>query len=65
MPATGGPRPVRAARAALFLTHIDVAAWMEAGSFPPAGVTYLYLRDCVLPDDPTALDFPDVHVVIH
>lgn len=48
----------------LFLTHIDVAAWMEAGSFPPADLTYLNMSACTLPDDPTALDVPGVRVVV-
>ncbi|MFJ2929070.1 NACHT domain-containing protein [Streptomyces massasporeus] len=48
----------------LALMQIDVAAWMEAGSFPPAGVRSLNLKRCVLPEDPGALDFPGVRVVI-
>jgi hypothetical protein len=48
----------------LALMRIDVAAWMEAGSFPPAGVRSLHLNRCALPDDPGALDFPGVRVVI-
>jgi hypothetical protein len=48
----------------LSLTSIDVAAWLEAGHFPPPGVIYMSLTDCVLPDDPRALDFPNVHVTI-
>ncbi|WP_336621358.1 NACHT N-terminal Helical domain 1-containing protein [Streptomyces sp. DH10] len=37
---------------------------VRSGSFPPAGVTYVNLSQCVLPDDPTALDLPGVRVVI-
>jgi Leucine-rich repeat (LRR) protein len=48
----------------LFLTNIDVAAWLETGSFPPSDLGYLNMSSCVLPDDPAALDFPDVHVVV-
>ncbi|MFJ3622762.1 NACHT domain-containing protein [Streptomyces iakyrus] len=48
----------------LYLTYIDVAAWMKTGSFPPAGLTYLNMTACVLPDDPTALDSPGLHVVV-
>ncbi|GAA2767249.1 hypothetical protein GCM10010103_62910 [Streptomyces paradoxus] len=35
---------------------------MDVGSFPPAGVTYLNLGHCLLPDHPAALDFPGVDV---
>ncbi|MFF5966256.1 NACHT domain-containing protein [Streptomyces collinus] len=49
----------------LFLTQIDVAAWMKTGSFPPAGLAYLNMTACVLPDDATTLDFPGVRVVVH
>ncbi|MFI8894134.1 NACHT domain-containing protein [Streptomyces paradoxus] len=48
----------------LFLTHIDVAAWMKTEPFPPAGLTYLNMTACVLPDDPAALDSPGLRVVV-
>ncbi|MFF5846233.1 NACHT domain-containing protein [Streptomyces massasporeus] len=48
----------------LALTHINVAAWLDVGSFPPPGVNSLNLTRCILPEDPTALDFPGVRVVI-
>jgi hypothetical protein len=48
----------------LFLSLIDVAAWVETGSFPPAELIYLNMDSCVLPDDPAALDFPGVHLVV-
>jgi hypothetical protein len=48
----------------LVLNHIDVAAWMALAPFPPPALTRLTLQKCVLPDDPSALNFPGVEVDI-
>ncbi|WP_406473071.1 NACHT domain-containing protein [Streptomyces sp. NBC_01615] len=46
----------------LVLNGIDVAAWLETPEFLPPKVEQLTLHDCLLPDDPHALDFPGVDV---
>lgn len=49
----------------LSLQYVDVAAWLRAPDFVPPKVERLALRGCLLPDDPGALDFPGVTVVVH
>ncbi|WP_369262515.1 NACHT domain-containing NTPase [Streptomyces sp. R35] len=46
----------------LVLNGIDVAAWLRTPKFHPPKVRQLILRNCLLPDDPHALDFPGVDV---
>ncbi|MEU0193865.1 hypothetical protein ABZ250_29085 [Streptomyces afghaniensis] len=41
---------------------VDVAAWLETGPFPPPTVADVNPAECVLPDDPAALDIPGVSV---
>ncbi|MET9828318.1 NACHT domain-containing protein [Streptomyces sp. NPDC006385] len=48
----------------LSLHGVDVAAWLKNGEFPPPAVRHLRLYDCLLPDDPAALNFPGVDVRI-
>ncbi|KDN74178.1 ATP-binding protein [Streptomyces olindensis] len=48
----------------LYLDHVDVAAWLKSGAVPASTVWSLRLADCVLPEDPTALDIPGVNVTI-
>ncbi|MEU0726107.1 NACHT domain-containing protein [Streptomyces sp. NPDC006140] len=48
----------------LRLSRIDIAAWLEAGPFPPPTVTDLSLWDCALPDDPAALELPGVNITV-
>ncbi|MEU9155925.1 hypothetical protein AB0D59_36595 [Streptomyces sp. NPDC048417] len=43
---------------------ILVTAWMALAPFPPPALTRLTLQKCVLPDDPSALNFPGVEVDI-
>ena len=47
----------------LTLCGIDVAAWLRTPQALPPKVRKLRLVNCVLPDDPDILDFPDVEVV--
>lgn len=63
------PNGLQALSALPRLTHLalygaDVAAWLSTTEFPPAAVQTLNLYDCVLPEDPTALDFPGVVVTV-
>ncbi|MFD3589612.1 NACHT domain-containing protein [Streptomyces sp. NPDC058683] len=48
----------------LGLHNIDVTSWLRAPDFVPPTVEHLTLHNCVLPDDPGALDFPGVTVVV-
>jgi hypothetical protein len=50
---------------ALSLHSVDVAAWLNSPGFVVPEVRRLSLYDCVLPDDPGALDFPGVDVEVH
>jgi hypothetical protein len=50
---------------ALSLHSMDVAAWLNSPGFVVPKVRRLSMYDCVLPDDPGALDFPGVEVVVH
>ncbi|WTP25382.1 NACHT domain-containing protein [Streptomyces sp. NBC_00203] len=46
----------------LVLNGIDVAAWLGTPGFLPPKVKQLSLHNCLLPDDPHALDFSGVDV---
>lgn len=47
----------------LSLHSVDVAAWLKSGPLPP-NLKSLGLYDCVLPDDPHALDLPGINVIV-
>ncbi|MFI2202571.1 NACHT domain-containing protein [Streptomyces sp. NPDC020192] len=49
----------------LGLHHFDVAAWLRSPDFTPPKLERLALSGCTLPEDPHALDFPGVTVVVH
>ncbi|MEV4042730.1 hypothetical protein RKD32_005249 [Streptomyces sp. SAI-195] len=48
----------------LILHGVDVAAWLADPGFVPPRVRHLDLYDCLLPEDPAALDFPGVRLVV-
>lgn len=48
----------------LALCRVDVASWLSSPDFLPPKVRILALRNCLMPDDPGALDFPGTEVVI-
>ncbi|WP_405470092.1 NACHT domain-containing protein [Streptomyces canus] len=49
----------------LRLFHMDVAAWLGTPEFLAPTVQELKLLNCILPEDPHALDFPGVQVTIN
>ncbi|MBT2676665.1 ATP-binding protein, partial [Streptomyces sp. ISL-14] len=48
----------------LTLHGVDVASWLATSQVPPT-VEHLALSNCLLPDDPRALEFPGVDVQVH
>ncbi|MGP2437524.1 NACHT domain-containing protein [Streptomyces sp. JW3] len=48
----------------LSLHDVDIAAWLSSPDFVPPKVRRLKLYDCVLPEDPGAVDFPGVEVTV-
>ncbi|MEU4108365.1 NACHT domain-containing protein [Streptomyces sp. NPDC027717] len=48
----------------LYLSNVDVAAWLRTPDFVPPRLKSLDLYSCTLPDDPKSLDFPGVKVTI-